>query len=469
MSKQIRPDFNQQYLFPPSLEELVPADHPARFIREFVRALDTAALGIAEDDGENGRPHYAADVLLAAWMYGYYSRIRSTRGLERACREHLSLIWLTGNRAPDHNTLWRFFRSNRKALREVFKQSVRVAAGAELVGLVLHALDGTKLQARASRRSGLHREDLDKLVAELDTAIDDMERQIEADQQQSAGEYRLPEELAQAERLREMIRGALDAMAAGVDHASVTDPDARMMQCGGRVEFAYNCQAVADGASGLIVAQEVTNETSDAGQLVPMLDETADTLGAVAQDTAVDGGYESGEQIAAAHDREYGVLLPMKALKEDWEYHASRFEHDAARDVVVCPQGRELEYERTKSSRNGRYTVRVYRCRYGGQCAVRWECSKDKRGRMIEIGEHHEAVRRQLAKQREPGNRCRLKRRGEIVERVFAEIKEGMGLRRFTCGGLDGVRAQWSMICAAFNLRRLYPWWLAGRIKPAGA
>jgi transposase len=77
----------------------------------------------------------------------------SARKLEVACREHLSLLWLTGMLQPDHNTLWRFWRDNKKAVKMLFKHSVRVALKADLVGLVLQALDGTRMQAAASGRT----------------------------------------------------------------------------------------------------------------------------------------------------------------------------------------------------------------------------------------------------------------------------------------------------------------------------
>jgi transposase len=115
MASPIAPDYGQQFLFPPALEDWVAADHPARFLREFVDQLDLAALGFALPTAVEGRPPYAPSLLLKIWLYGYYHRIRSTRKLETACREHLSLLWLIGLIAPDHNSLWRFWRDNKKA------------------------------------------------------------------------------------------------------------------------------------------------------------------------------------------------------------------------------------------------------------------------------------------------------------------------------------------------------------------
>jgi transposase len=154
MAQPIAPDYGQQFLFPPALEDWVPADHPARFLREFVDQLDLAALGFARPTAVEGRPPYAPSLLLKIWLYGYFHRIRATRKLEAACREHLALLWLTGLIQPDHNSLWRFWRNNQKALRGLFKQSVEVAVRAGAVGLALQAVDGTKIEAAASGYSG---------------------------------------------------------------------------------------------------------------------------------------------------------------------------------------------------------------------------------------------------------------------------------------------------------------------------
>src|SRR5688500_8153195 len=128
MSREISADYETQYLFPRSLEEWVGPDDPARFIREFVRQLDRRELESDEQPDASdpmGRPHYGFELLLSVWLYGYVYGIRSSRQLERGCRELLPLIWLAGTHQPDHNTLWRFWQRHRSVLREVFQQSVK--------------------------------------------------------------------------------------------------------------------------------------------------------------------------------------------------------------------------------------------------------------------------------------------------------------------------------------------------------
>ena len=111
--------------------------HPARFIREFVEAVDLREMEISWARGGKGRPaperpvsYYAADLLLKVWLYGYFERIRSSRKLEKACRNHIGFIWLAGMHAPDYNTLnnirdrtFRFFRANKKGIRNLFKKT----------------------------------------------------------------------------------------------------------------------------------------------------------------------------------------------------------------------------------------------------------------------------------------------------------------------------------------------------------
>ena len=167
----LRPNYAQRFLLPPALDEWVPPNHPARFVCDFVDSLDLAALGMEQVVAEEGRPPYAVDLLLKVWLFGYMERIRSPRALEKACLQVMPFLWLTGNLHPDHNTLWRFFKTYREGLPKLFKTLVKTAAEAELVGFVLHALDGTKLTAASSTDEAHHRKGLEEKLKRLDEFI----------------------------------------------------------------------------------------------------------------------------------------------------------------------------------------------------------------------------------------------------------------------------------------------------------
>lgn len=471
MSQEIRANYDQIELLPQCLEDWVSVDHPARFIREFVDALDLAELGFEQRESEEGRPNYAADLLLKAWLYGYLARIRSTRELERACREHLSLVWLTGRHAPDHNTLWRFWKENRAALRQVFRAGVKVAAEQGLVGLICHAVDGTKIRVASSPQGVQHRPQLERALGRVEASIRAMEQAVEEAEAREEGDYRLPEGLQEAQKLRQAIRTSLARMQeVKRDHLHPREPEARMMLCEGGKEIAYNAQVAVDGASQLIVAEDVVNEESDNRRLVPTLDEVKANVGEVAEATVADGGYKSSVALGEAEQKGYGVVVKWggdASGKRPGPYHKSRFHHQADEDVVICPRGERLEFEAVKSNRWKRFAVRGYRCRSFQQCPVRGECSRNRQGRLIEISPYDAAVAKQRAHQHDPQKQKLLKQRKIIVEPIFGVIKQDWGFRRWTVRGLENVRTQWAMLCAALNLRRMHRAWAAGKLALA--
>ncbi|HYO75725.1 MAG TPA: IS1182 family transposase [Thermoanaerobaculia bacterium] len=459
MSREIRPDYETQYLFPPSLEQWVGADHPVRYVREFVDALDLSALGLTSEqesrrNDPNGRPHYAVDLLLKVWLYGYMYGIRSSRALERGCRDTLPLVWLAGTHVPDHNTLWRFWSRYREVIRQVFLQSVRVASEAKLVGMVMQALDGTKIKSAAAKRSAWHRADLEKLLAHVETNIARLEEEIGQAGEEGGAEDRLPETLKSREELRNRIHESLAALSkADREHMQPQDPDARMMASHGRTEFAYNAQAMVDEQIGIVVAADVTDEANDSAQLAPMLEQTQQNTGRFATTTVADSGYHTAEGLSAAAAMGADVVVAVKQKAHQvGPYHTMRFTYDQQSDSVRCPQQQTLAREGTRRHKDKPYPVNTYRCHAAKTCPVATECSRDRKGRLIEISPHHEAV---LRNREHPNARALLRQRQMIVERAFAEIKEVLRMRRWTVRGREKVRDQWSMICAAFNLRRM--------------
>jgi transposase len=466
MAQPIAPDYGQQFLFPPALEDWVPADHPARFLREIVDQLDLPALGFAMPVAVAGRPPYHPSLLLKIWLYGYYHRLRSTRKLEAACREHLSLLWLTGLIAPDHNSLWRFWRDNKKVLRLIFKQTVQLAVRTGAVGLALQALDGTKLQALASTPKGWNKATMEKLLSQLDTACDDLELKIvEENRDLDAPGYRLPASLAERKALREEIQQGLAQLAAdGRQHYHPQEPEARRMKVGDTNRYAYNAQAVADAKAGVIVACDTTRQENDQGQLVPLIQQARENLGVAAHDTVTlaDAGYGAGADLQAAADHQMTVLVPPAegTPAKDNPYATQHFHYDAPSQTVTCPQSRQLDHE-GHTTKDG-VRVERFRC-HVRDCPVRAHCTRDPKGRQIEIRPHTVVVQAMREQLNDPATRRQWRRRGEIIEPRFGQLKAHDGFRRWTVGGLANVKTQWALLCATLNLRVLYRRWRAGR------
>lgn len=473
MAAVIDADYSTQWLFPPSLEELVPQDHPARFIREFVQTLDLPSLGLVDPPCLDGRPPYAKALLLKIWLYGYFHNIRSHRKLERACREHLSLLWLTGMHQPDHNSLWRFWNEHRQAIRKVYAQSVRLALKAQIVSLALLALDGTKIAAAASSRTGWTQSHMKRLLAALEESLDERETQIAQNAQQEAGEYRLPESLSERQALQAAVKAGLSELAASErKHYHPQEPEAHRMKCGGTNQYAYNAQAVADEKTGIILACAVTGQENDSGQLPVMLEQAREMVQepgpaeAVTLKAVADTGYGAGADLAAAHAAGFDVVTPLPEGKpsKNNPYHASQFAYDAQTDQCRCPQGQALRFERKKNRRGT--PIRIYRCR-NVDCPVRALCTRDKRGRTIEIADHYEHVVAMRQKLATAEGKSRLRQRGRIIEPRFAEVKVGQAFRRWTVRGLEKVSAQWHWICATVNLKVLFRSWVTGALKLA--
>ena len=246
-------DREQIWLLPPSLDELLPLDHPARFVAEFVDGLDRegwAEMGVEIEGDPLGAPAYHPRAVLCVWLYGFMTGLRSCRKLEVACRDQIPYLWLTGWQHPDHNTLWRFYKAHRQAMRELFKRTVRTAVAMELVDLAVQAVDGSKVVANATRDRTYDAERGSRLLNRLEKAIADLEAQNEAGEDAPA--VHLPEKLADKRALKAQVKQAMDDLASqeSPKHINLTDKDARLMKTRQGIVPSYNGQAMVSTRHG---------------------------------------------------------------------------------------------------------------------------------------------------------------------------------------------------------------------------
>jgi transposase len=468
---------------------MIPMDHIVRFVASFVDHLNLSALGLRKVPAVRGGLEYDARLLLALWIYGFMMRIRSTRRLETAAKENLPLIWLLGGQHPDHSTLARFFKANRKAMRNLFKQTVRTSVHVGLVGFALHAVDGTRVST-VSRDKALNRDELLALEKRAEEAIAQLERSVEAEEQSAPADPEgrtMPEALRNPVELKARIKDALAELdqrraSRKSHHDGAINPktgqpygpeinlaDPQAVQLKGRHGFVigYNSQAAVDDRARVIVGADVIPQATDNEALVPMLDEIKANTGRLADATVQDSGYHSADNLAAVQDQPTDVYVAdpnMKRKKSkpgDDAYHKDAFIHDADTDTYRCPAGKTLVLETVYDDPKKRtFGIRVYRCKECGTCPHRSLCTKAKGGRTIRVHPHDALLRQNREKTRTEQGKNMMKQRSATVEPVFAVMREHMGLTRFLRRGLENVRAEWFLLCAAYNLRVIWKaWW----------
>lgn len=480
----------QVFLLPPSLDDWVAAEHPVRFVDAFVAALPDAtraALGLTAAPHARGAPRYAPALLARVWVYGFMSGIRSARALERACRDQLPLRWLTGNQAPDHNTLWRWYAAHRSAMRALFTQSVRTAVGAGLVDLALVAVDGTKVVADAAADRSLTADELAALLAKTEQAIAELEAQNEPGDDPPPPS--LPPALRTAQALRDRVAAALaqcaeraeaSGRAASVKEprGNVTDPAARWMKTRNGIVPGYNAQLAvaatnaraqtilgrAAPAGRFVLAAQVSTQPADTTRLVPVLADVIAILGTTPQVTVADAGYFDGAALAGAAALGAPVVVSEPSTEATTNpYHRAAFVHEAAPDRVRCPAGHDLVPVGHGTNRAG-----VATRRYGGiaatcrACPAFGTCTTNARnGRIVTLTAYDAAIQAQRRTRAGTAQTIARRRRKTLVEGVVGTLKTVLGGGRTLVRGLAKVEAEWRGLALGLNLRTLCRIWRA--------
>jgi len=474
---------DQMWLLPPSLEEMISPEHVVRFVAAFVDDLPLSTWGLQQGSVSRGGVEYDVRVLLSAWLYGFMIGVRSTRRLEQLSYDSLPMMWLLGMQHPDHSTLARFLQHNRDAIKGLFQQTVRTAVEVGLVDFAMQAIDGTRV-ANVSADKVWRRKELRMLEERIERVLEEMEAgALEAGEGVGAEGQHMPRELADPVALHERVHAALaelDRREAGrktsqkgaVDAesgepqgppVSLADPEAVLMKARHGYVMGFNAQAAVDSREQVIVAAEVVAAATDNAQQVPMLQAVQENTGRLAEVTVLDGGYHSAENLEATQE------LPTDLYVADPElgrrggphspFHKDAFRYEPETDTFLCPQGQKLTFEQQlRDKRHGGRPIRVYRCHACGHCPHWGSCTRDRHGRSVRVRPQEQLLRRHREKMRGEQAQAYMRRRAAVIEPVFGTLKEHLGLARFLRHGLDNVRAEWQLLCAAYNLRKLWKW-----------
>jgi transposase len=435
------------YLLPPSIQDWLPEKHLARFVVEIVEQLNLQAWK-ASYSGRGSQP-YSPEMLVALLFYGYATGVFSSRKLERSTYDSVAFRYIAANSHPDHDTIAAFRKRFLRELTRIFVEILTIAGQMKVFKLGKVSIDGTKVQANASKHKALSYGYACKLEKRLEAEVSELLQKAEsADKADIPDGMEVPAELSiRRERIKaikeakaEIERRAAERYAeeqkaydakiaeraqkeqetgkkprgkrpqpptAGPtekDQVNLNDSESRIMPTsGGGFEQAYNAQAGVDTETMLIVTTHVSQAPNDKQELEPALTnlkKLPQELGTVIEILADSGYFSEGNVNFCAKNEVTPYIAAQRekhnpGLMERFQEPAPLLDDANAVDTM-------------------------------------------KHRLMTQSGKAVYATRR------------------STIEPVFGIIKSVMGFRQFLLRGLDAVKGEWDLVCIAFNLKRLY-------------
>lgn len=454
-------DRYQMMMLPPSIEDYVATNDPVRAYDAIVGALDFEEMGIGMDPCRVGNAAYDPRAMMKLLVYGYSYGVKSSRKLERECYHNIAFMWLMGGLKPDHKTIAEFRRRNKKALKEVLRQCVRVCIKLDLIAGNILFVDGTKIRANAGRHRSHDKCYYEKLLSEIDRGIEDLVDECEAidEKERGLGSYvAMKEKMAKAQNLKDEIKNVLDTFeATGRGLVNRTDTDCAIMKSVQGSHASYNVQNVVDDKHGLIVHAEAVSETSDVNQFAVQIGKANDLLDEPCKAACGDAGYADTEELAKVDAQGIKVIVPSQrqaAKKQESLYSKSHFTYDKEKDCYFCPEGYRLELDGV-DNKTGERHYQMPSGRTCWECAHYGKCTSAKEGRKVKRLPNEEIKRKLEAQYEEASSQEIYARRKSRVEHPFGHIKRNLKADAFMLRGREGAQAETSLLGTCFNVARM--------------
>ena len=314
---------DQRELCPPSLDERIAVDHPARVVDAFVDGLRMDELGFGKSEPPwTGRPGYDPRDLLKLYLYGCINRVRSSRRLQRECERNIEVMWLINSLVPDFRTISDFRKDNRLAIKDTFKAFITILREARLLGGKL-TVDGTKVRANNSIKRSFTPEltakklhYIEEQIQKLEAYLDDMDSYDEREEtlHLDIPREKMPDKLKELRERASKYRGFQSRFRAGEKQILETDPECRTLHSKDGLHPAYNIQTVTETANHFITNFETVTANNDQGLLSGMGEVVKKELKRDIVHLIADKGYES------RHDIEKCLMngiIPDVGLKYD--------------------------------------------------------------------------------------------------------------------------------------------------------
>jgi transposase len=449
---------DQLVLFGEALDDLVAAEAVVRVIDAFVDGLDLAALGFRHVAAEaTGRPPYHPGDLLKLYVYGYLNQLRSSRKLGREACRNVELLWLTRRVCPKYKTIADFRKDHVEAIVGVCRAFIGFCRGQGLVEGQVLAIDGSKIEAYASRKQVMTPQRIARMQAAIEAKIAAYLAAMDEADATEKDAIADPQAVKAALAALQDKRATLTELAGELSeqdltHKVMSEPEARLMRTArSGHQVAYNAQAAVDAKPKLIVAFDLVTDGNDQTQLYHVAEAGRQAIQASTLTVVADTGYSSGAEGEACARSGITAIVPRPQTvnpRGEALFSRERFTYDAPTDSWRCPAGQTLARRKTSATEK---KVDYWSNACSG-CDLKSQCTKATK-RVIVRSFFEEA--REAMHQRAMADAQWLKLRRETVEHPFAGLKWLMGRPRFLLKGLAKAKGELGLLVLSYNLKRV--------------
>lgn len=445
------------------IDDFVDADSEVRIIDKIVDYMDTELLGFKIGSNDTvGRPMFDPKDMLKLYIYGYFNGIRSSRKLSRQSVINREVIWLINGLQPKYRVIADFRKDNIDALNKVFEHFVVYCLELGLYGKELIAIDGTKIEASASKRKHYSTNKLSKMkevaLSRISEYMHDLERNDSSDDEDGTGFKK--EEIENAikslqNKIVEYSQLEKELSDSETNEINLTDPDAKTVKFGANqgTDVGYNVQAAVDSKNKLIATFDVINNSTDHGQLYNMSKRAKSIFDVETIESLADKGYfDSGDLKDCEENKIICYVSKPKYQNSTGNpiYFFDKFTYIQQDNTYICPGGQKLFCITKKPGAKERSYENKGAC---SKCKNKKECTTAKGARRILRRENAEFA--ELVSKRTNENKAKYSRRQEIIEHVFGTLKRSMNFTHFLLRGFKKVNGEVSLSFFCYNLKRV--------------
>ena len=495
MAKYKRYDLSQSMLIPVFFEEqMIPGTLEFAIHTLVETRMDMSIFDNNYHNDETGRSAYDPKILLKVVLFAYSRGLISSRRIEKACRENITFMALSGNQRPDHSTVAAFVSSMKEEILPLFRDILLVCEQEHLLGGTFFALDGLKLPGNASKRWSGTLSDIRKKKEKIEQKIKGLlEEQISTDKEDHEGfidplsrQKQIEKLQKQAERIERWLEENDTKIGSNGRElqSNVTDNEsAKMMTSHGTIQ-GYNAQALVDKEHQVIIHAEAFGRGQDNENLAPMVDGAKENLEKIGHTEdyfedkifTADTNYHNQSTLEKCQEEKLDAYIPdLKFRTRDGRFATQKryqpkkgkkfvlkdFKYDEAKDCYTCPNGKilKLRVKRHTRDRNiyRQYMADAKDCK---QCSLKSRCfyRKNTKRRSLDVpigSEKNNFSKAMMEKVDSDRGRKIYPQRMAIVEPVFANIRTQKRMDRFTLRGKIKVSIQWMLYCMVHNIEKI--------------